>query len=150
MIPQTRLTAALLVVPLLATLPSCKLIDQRTFDPTAGTKPVPPPPPAGKPAGPGALVTIVYTQPEPNYADELAVAVKRALAVKPNVLFTVQTIVPQAATPAAQATALLAAAGAGREIGEAIIADGADQGQIELTVRADAAAHVQEVRVFVH
>ena len=150
MTPTTRLSAALLALPLLAALPSCKIIDQRTFDPNAGTKPLPPPGPPAAPHGPGPLITITYTQPEPNYASELAVAVKRALSLKSNVLFTVQAAVPLAATPAEQGVALQNAAAACREISEAIIADGADQGQIELSVRADPAVKVQEVRVFVH
>ncbi len=140
------LTAAPLVL-----LASCHLIDQRDFNPDAGRKPVPPPVKAGKLVpGPAPLITITYATPEPDYAESLAAAVKRALAVKPNVLFTVQTLVPLAATPAAQAAALQQGAAAGREIGDSIIADGADQGQIELTVRGDASAHVQDVRVFVH
>ena len=141
----------LLIAAPLVLLASCHLVDQRDFNANAGRRPMPPP---GKPmkaiAGPAPLVTIAYTTPEPDYAAELEVAVKRALAVKSNVLFTVQTMVPLAATPAEQATALQTAAAAGREIGDAIIADGADQGQIELTVRGDPSVHVQEVRVFVH
>jgi hypothetical protein len=148
--PRRLFAATLLALPMLGALPSCHLIDQRSFDKNAGVKPVPPPGPVVKSTAVAPLVTIAYTTPDPDYASELTVAVKRALALKPNVLFSVQSFVPLAATPAAQATALQAAAAAGREIAEAIIADGADQGQIEHTVRADPSLHVQEVRVFVH
>jgi len=141
---------ALLALPALGAQTACHLIDQRSFDKTAGMKPVPPVPPPGKFVGPHPLITITYTTPDPYYASELTVAVKRALAVKPNVLFTVQAYVPLAATVDAQASALQAAAAAGREIGDAIIADGADPGQIELTAGADPSLHVQQVRVFVH
>ena len=58
----------------------------------------------------------------------------------------VQSIVhPQAELAVGQA-----AAASGHEIGEAIIADGADQGQIELAVRADPSMHMQQIQVFVH
>ncbi len=140
------LTAAPLVL-----LVSCHLVDQRDFDASAGRRPVPPPAKAGKPVqGPMPLITVTYTTPEPDYAESLAASVKRALALKPNVLFMVQTFVPLAATPAAQAAALQQGASAGREIGDSIIADGADLGQIELSVHGDPGVHVQEVRVYVH
>ncbi len=138
-----RLTCLCLV----ATLTSCHLIDQRDFDPHAGD---PPKPPAAKlpPPGPGAIVTIKYAG-EPDYAASLAQSVHRALAVKPDVLFTVQTLVPQADTPAAQAAALQDASATGREIAEAIIANGADEGQVEQAVRTDPSLHDKEVQVFV-
>jgi hypothetical protein len=134
---------------LLAVLSACHLIDQRDFDPQAGTPPKAPAPPPAKP-GPGALLTITYAHGDPDYSTALADAVRRALAVKAGVLFTVQTLVPPAATPAAQAESLREATATGREVGEAIVADGADQGQIELAVRADPGVHGKEVRVFVH
>ena len=150
MMQHRRLLAAVLAVPLLGGLAACHLVDQRDFNKNAQRKPVPPPGKAMKFTGPAPLITIDYTTPEPNYAAELTVAVKHALALKPNVLFTVQAMVPLAATPDEQAAALQTAAAAGREIGDAIVANGADQGQIELTVRGDPSLHVQEVRVFVH
>jgi len=135
------------MLSLVATLASCHLIDQRTFNPHAGD---PPKPPAAKPPppGPGPIVTIEYAG-EPNYAASLAQSVHRALAVKPNVLFTVQTLVPQAETPDAQAAALQDASATGREIAEAIIASGADAGQVEQAIRTDPALHDKEVQVFV-
>jgi hypothetical protein len=135
---------------LLLALTGCHLVDQRDFNPKAGRKPQPPPGPVMKFSGPAPLITITYNTPDPNYAAELAVAVKQALALKQNVLFTVQVLVPLAATPEAQAVALRQATASGREIGEAIVADGADQGQIELAVRGDPGVHLQQVQVFVH
>jgi hypothetical protein len=137
-------------IVILLALAGCHLVDQRDFNPNAGRKPQPPAGPAVKFTGPVPLLTIAYTTPDPPYAAELAVAVKRALAMKPDVLFTIQALVPLAATPEAQAVALQAAAASGHEIGEAIIADGADQGQIELAVRADPSMHMQQIQVFVH
>ena len=81
-----------------------------------------PVPPALPITGPTPLVSISYTTADPPYADELANAVKRALAVKPNVFFSVQTLVPLTSSIEAQQAALSAATPTGREIGEAIIA----------------------------
>jgi hypothetical protein len=139
----------LYIVALLACLAACHLIDQRDFNPSAGTRPRSPAAPAPAP-GPGALLTISYAAGDPAYAPALAHGVQRALALKPDVLFTVQTLVPVADTPDLQAEALRTAAATGREIGEAIVTDGADQGQIELAVRADPSVHAKEVRIFVH
>jgi hypothetical protein len=76
--------------------------------------------------------------------------VTRALTAKPNVLFTVQGLVPLAGDANAQAEALQAATATTREIAEAIVTDGADQGQIELAVRVDGGVKAKEVRIFVH
>jgi hypothetical protein len=138
-----------LSLALLASLAACHLVDQRDFNPKAGTRPTPPVAPA-PPPGPGALLTISFAAGDPAYAPALAQGVQRALGLKPDVLFTVQTLVPVAETPDAQAESLRAAAATGREIGEAIVTDGADQGQIELAVRADPSVHAKEVRIFVH
>jgi hypothetical protein len=137
------------LVCLLLVLSGCHLVDERDFDANAEKPPKLPAPPASAP-GPGALLTLNYADGDPDYATKLAQSVQRALSVKPGVLFTVQTLVPPAATPDAQAASLTAAAGTGREIAEAIAADGADAGQIELAVRADPSVHAKEVRVFVH
>jgi hypothetical protein len=139
--------AALLFVLL---LPGCHLLDERDFDAKAGTKPVPPAGPVVVAKGPRPLLRIGYDTPDPDYAPALRAAVQRAMALKSDVLFTVQTLVPVAATPQGQAEAQLAAAATGREIAEAMVTDGADQGQIELAVRGDGALQAKEVRIFVH
>lgn len=128
----------------------CTLIDQRSFNPQAGIRPQLPAAPAPKASGPAALLTIRYTTPDPAYADELATAVKHALAIKPNVYFTIQTHMPFTGSYESQQAALTEAAASGREIAESIIADGADQGQVEQTVQIDPAVKVREVRIFVH
>jgi hypothetical protein len=145
-----RLSGLLLGAAALLMLAGCHLLDQRDFNKNAGRKPQPPPGKSFTFSGPAPLVTITYTTPDPDYAPELAVAVKRALSLKSNVLFTVQALVPLAATPDGQAAALRAAAASGREIGEAIIADGADPGQIELAVGGEPGVHTQQIQVFVH
>ena len=143
--PAQRATLAGLLM-----LSGCHLVDQRDFDPHAGAKPVPPPGKFVAVKGPEPLLRITYDNPDPDYARPLAAAVQRALAVKPDVLFTVQTVVPAGGLPDAQAEAQRAAAATGREIAEAMTADGADQGQIELAVKGDAGLKTKEVRIFVH
>lgn len=128
----------------------CHLVDQRDFNANAGKPPVPPAAKVIPFAGPKPLITISYAGGEPAYADGLADGVRRALAVKSNVLFTVQTLVPLAATAAAQGAALQEATETGREIAEAIVADGADEGQVEMAVRGDPSVKDKEVRVYVH
>jgi hypothetical protein len=133
-----------------AVLAGCHLVDQRDFDRRAGRPPVVQAPPPLALSGPTPLLRIAYDTPDPDYSQALSAAVKRAMAVKPDVLFTVQTLVPLSGTPDAQAMAQSAAAGTGREIAEAIVADGADAGQVELAVKGEAGLTHKEVRVFVH
>ncbi len=130
---------------------ACHLVDQRDFDARAGRPPaLPIAAAAPAPSGPGALLRIGYETPDPVYAPALADAVHRAVTLKPGVLFTVQTLVPLAGGPDAQAAALSDAAKTGREVAEAMVVDGAEQGQIEMAVRGDASVRYKEVRIFVH
>jgi hypothetical protein len=146
-IPKRAMLAA--TAGLLA-LTGCHLVDQRTFDRHAGAKPQPPAAKVVATHGPQPLLTITYDNPDPDYARPLANAVQRALAVKPDVLFTVQILVPPSGPPDAQARAEIAAAATGREIEEAMVADGADQGQIEMAVKGDASVKTKDVRIYVH
>lgn len=123
-------------------LSGCHLVDQRDFDAAAGRPPKPRPAPPGPPPPP-ALVTIRYTTPEPQYRDALAAVVARALARKRDVLFTVTSVVPDAASPEE-------AAASGREVAQAIVDDGAEAGQVEQAVRLDSGAVVKTVTVNVH
>ena len=91
---KPALSAAALI---LSTLVGCHLVDQRDFDRHAGTKPEPPVAKVVAVKGPQPLLRIDYTAPDPDYAGALREAVLRARAVKPDVLFTVQTLVPRAA-----------------------------------------------------
>jgi len=128
-------------------LAGCHLVDQRDFNAAAGRPPVPP---AGPPPGPGvaALVTIRYTTADPQWREAVAGAVQRSLARKPDVLFTVTTLVPGAGEPDAQAERAQAAATSGADVARAI--DGAAPGQVEQIVRMDPALAVREVRLTVH
>lgn len=155
--PRRQLSSRLVPLALLTVLAvafsACRLVDQRTFDPAAGRAPVP----RGKPpaARPVHVVPPLFVVRDPLAGDDwkpgLASAVRAALARKPNVLFTVQSVVPGAATPAAQAS-LLSSAGSreGRLVADAITADGARPAQVELAAAVDPALHgAPEVRVLV-
>ncbi len=132
-----RLAAAFSLVLAVA---ACHLVDQRDFDASAGrppapapAKPVPPPP---------ALVTISYATPNPQYREALAAVVRKAIARKPDVLFTVTTLVPGA--PDEEAV------GTGREVAQAIVDSGAEPGQVEQLLRTEPGLAAREVRVTVH
>ena len=125
-----------LVVSLALSLPACHLVDQRDFDAKAGEKPHPPV--VAVPAVPPvpALVTIRYTTPDPPYRAALTDAVHKALALKPDVLFTVAARGPDES-----------AAESGREVAQAIVAAGAQPGQIEQVLSIDPSAQTREVAV---
>ncbi|WP_428376253.1 hypothetical protein [Lichenicoccus sp.] len=150
------LAAGLLVasLPALSLLGGCKLVDQRTFDRNAGRKPVAHAPAvakAGPPPVPPLLVVPTRQAPD-DWQPRLSAAVHEALARKPNVLFTVQSIAraEPGADAQAQATALRAVIDSeGRAVAQAITADGASALQVEMSAFADPAAKDAEVRVFV-
>ncbi len=128
-------------------LPACHLVDQRDFNASAGTKPVPPV--VARPTVPAvpALVTIRYTTPNPDYHDVLTAAVHKALARKPDVLFSVATLIPSTGGADATAEAQALAAASGREVAQTIVAAGAQPGQVEQMVGTDPASAVREVVV---
>ena len=156
--PKTRSPtprSALTLLPLawlgLVGLAGCHLIDQRSFDRTAGRKPVPPAAPVAPGPGPvPPLLTVRFDTPDPQYRAALATAVDAARRRKPDVLFSVTVLVPSTGTPAGQVAAAEAARGSGRDVAAAIVADGADIGQVELSARAEPGLAAREVRVYVH
>ena len=152
--PAARAAAILSCCALCCALTAgCDLVDQRSFDRSAGRAPVPRAPPAVvstfRPIPP--LFVVRSGRPEPDWQPELRRAVAQALSRKPNVLFTVESVAPVASTPAAQAASLRAAVALqGRPVADAIGADGARPAQVELTASSDAATRAPEVRVYVH
>lgn len=139
---------ALLAPALALALGGCPLLDQRAFNPHAGDKPrVAVAPPKPLPPGPPPLVAIDFTTSAPAYEEELANAVRRALAVRPDVIFSVEVLVPVSGGPAAQADQARAGAETARRIAQTIVEAGADQGQIETAVRADPARRVEQALV---
>ena len=128
----------------LALLPGCTLVDQTTFDPEAGKRPVIAPaavaaaPPAVDPA---ALMTIRFPQ-APTLEADVAKAVAAARARKPDVVFEVAEITAGAATPGLGANAAAVA--------RLITAQHVPANRVHLMLRAEAGASGNEVRVYVH
>ena len=136
-----------------ALLCGCKLIDQRTFDRNAGRAPVPHVhAPVGHGPAPIPPLFVVHAgEPAGDWQPDLRAAVAEALARKPNALFTVESVVPPAPSPAAQAASLQASVTLrGRPVADAITRDGAEPSQVEMTATADPAVKAPEVRVYVH
>ena len=133
-------------------LAGCKLVDQRTFDQAAGRAPVPPfHAQAVHGRAPIPPLFVVHGDvPDQTWRPDLGRAVAEALARKPDVLFTVESVAPAASSPAAQAAAMRAAISLdGKPVAEAIAADGAQPAQVEMTAISDPAARGPEVRVYV-
>lgn len=140
-----RLTASLL--PLLLMLEAgCTLVDQRTFNPQAGAKPVIA---ATGPAPAPPLVTVDYARPNPEYAAALHQAVAEAVARKPDVEFDVVTVVPNTGTPAQQVAAATGLTPNARDVARAINNDGVDDDRIHLLAQAQGVTS-RQIQVFVH
>ena len=138
--------APLLCLTLL--LGACHLVDQRSFVANADKPPAVPVAHALPPTPSSALVVIRFPAEE-DWRSTLGVAVGLARARKPDVLFTVQSAVPRVGSPADQADAVARAAGDARAVADAIVSDGADRAQVELTAQADAGLRGEEIRIFV-
>jgi hypothetical protein len=147
MMLRLKIPYRLLCLCMALSLPACHLVDQRDFNAQAGVppkhkvvqaKPVPTVP---------ALVTIRYTEPNPPYQEALTNAVHAALARKPDVLFTVATIVPQAPNLAKSADLGAQDAASGREVAQTIVNAGAAPSQVEQIVSIDPSAAYREVVV---
>lgn len=140
---RTRRTALLA----LASLSGCTLIDQRTFDPTAGIPPVRPKPPAPPTPlapplpGPPPLLSVrlpVQGGLPPGLRADIVRAVTASRARKATVAFDVVEITPgtQAGTEAAA-------------VGQMIVAQGVPAARVSLSARPiPGVAH--EIRLFVH
>jgi len=138
-------------VSVVAVMGGCKLIDQRTFDPTASRPPKPYIPPAAPVKPVPALVTIQAGTQQSVWQETLAHAVKSALARKSTVIFTVTSIVPGAATPQAQRLEMAAlVSGDAKAVATAIVADGAQPSQVEITAITDSSVTSGVIKVYVH
>lgn len=132
-------------------LASCDLVDQRTFDARASRPPAPHYPPKPAPPRPvPPLVDIRAGTPDSQWRSALTGAVTRALARKPDVLFTVRVIVPAGTTPEQEAQALRhAVATDGQAVAAAIVAAGARPEQVEMAAMSDSSMTIGAVRVYV-
>lgn len=147
------LLSLLLGLPLLA---GCTLIDQRTFNPDAGKRPVStkaetPAPPVPGLSGPPPLLRIpLGPGAREDWAGPLRTAVTAARARKPDVVFDVVAVVPATGTPQEQAAAVEDAEEPAGRVARAIIAAGVVSGRVQLQARPAPDATGREVRVFVH
>lgn len=146
--PLARSCLALLAS---AAVAGCKLVDQRSFVAHADAPPVVRVPP-GRPAPPATppLLAIRFPASEDQWGGPLRVVVELARSRKPDVVFTVQGVVPSRGTPAEQAALLSRSTAEIRAVGAAIVADGVDPLQVQFTAATDASAPGEEVRIFVH
>jgi len=150
-------------VPLLfLLLASCTLIDQRTFDPAAGTPPVPPPAKVAATPTPAssALVTIRYGQ-DTDYDPAIREAVTAALARKRDAAFTVVTAIPTgglsappgapaAGAPDAQAAAVAEMTPEAARIARLIETRGVPADRVQLEARPEPGLAARELRIYVH
>ena len=131
-----------MVLPACA-LTGCTLIDQNTFNRSAGAAPVIPPAPVAAatpaPPGPPPLFTV---QPGRPGQEAVRQGVAAARSRKPDVNFDVVAMVPTDE----QAAASSAEAGA---VARAIAAQGVPPGRVHLFARPDATLPGREVRVYV-
>ncbi len=140
---------AFLLLLALAPEAGCKLVDQRTFVAHADAPPVV----RVKPGVPARevppLLSIRFPASPDEWEGPLKVAVDLARTRKPNVLFTVESAVPPGPTPADDAARLARAAADAEAVAAAIVGDGVDRLQVQLSATTDRSAPAEEVRVFV-
>jgi hypothetical protein len=128
-----------------ALLPGCALVDQTTFNPEAGKRPVipsAPAPVAARPPEPGPPPLLTISLPQAgDVRAELARAVAAARARKPDVVFDV-----------VETTGAEPLATVGREaaaVARLIVAQGVPASRVRLIARPAPEAG-REVRVYVH
>ncbi|MCG4260070.1 hypothetical protein K6W36_05680 [Acetobacter senegalensis] len=132
-------------------LNGCKLVDQKTFNPHAGTPPKPyiPPPPPGPPPVP-PLVELVGGTPSEEWAAPVDRMVHEALARKPNILFVVKCLVPASGkSELDQLTLVQLVQGDGQAVTKEIVKAGAAPEQVEITAMPDSTVTKPVIRVYV-
>lgn len=119
-------------------LSACKLVDQRSFNPSAGRRPtpyIPPPPPPPPPAPP---IEIVEGTSQDQWGKPLTNLVKDALSRKTDALFVITSVTPVLPDPIAQQEQMnKLAANEGKAIANEIVKAGAKVEQIQMTAKAD-------------
>lgn len=137
---MTRFVTALLA---LLSFTGCTLIDQRTFAPSPEAKAQPAPHPAPVIIDTRTpLVTIDYSDPDPDYAQLLHAAVRAAEARDAEVQFDVISVLTSSAD---------GAEGQERAVGvmRAIMRDHVPSDRIHLGLRTDPGLKAGQVRVYV-
>jgi hypothetical protein len=128
---------------LLLLLAGCKLIDQTTFAPAPEAPPPAPPPPRHVSVDPRIpLVTIDFSNQNPEYRGPLGYAVRAAETRNPNVRFDVTSVVnkPEDAAQGQQEAAAVM---------KAIAAQGVPASRIHLALTMDPSQTGRQVRVYV-
>ncbi|MBI0074673.1 hypothetical protein H3T59_03395 [Commensalibacter sp. M0357] len=131
-------------------LSSCKLVDQRTFNPSAGRRPAPyiPPPPPPPPPPPAPPIEIVEGTPQDQWEKPLTNLVKDALLRKADALFVITSVTPISSDPVMQQEQMTnIAAQEGRAIANEIIRAGAKAEQIQMNAKADGGVKKNVVQV---
>ncbi|MDG6095092.1 hypothetical protein LOC54_08205 [Acetobacter sp. AN02] len=129
----------------------CDLVDQRTFNPKASRPPVPYIPPAkpGRPATP-PLIEVEAGTPQEEWENTLRTLTKRALARKPDVLFTVQITAPSGADATEDARTLSRiTASDGQPVAATIISAGANPAQVEMAAMPVPGLAKPVIRVYI-
>lgn len=124
----------------------CTLIDQNTFNPTAGKAPVIAPAPVvanPAPAGPLPLLVIAPSAGAAEFGPALRKAVASARARKPLVVFDVVEVMAPDTPPDAPM------GGAALAVARVIVGEGVPPAQVRLDARPDATSPAHQVRVFV-
>jgi len=140
----------LLVAGAVVGLSGCKLVDQKTFNPQAGRAPQPyiPPPPVVVPVPP--LIELVEGTPASAWQHPVEQIVHKALARKPNILFTVKCLVPVSGDSAHDQQALIhLVQGDGQAVAQTMTEAGAPPEQVEITAMPDSTVTKPLVRVYV-
>ncbi len=152
--PSSRLAAGLLpVLPaLLAALPGCRLVDQRTFE-RAGLTPARPQLAASdfasraQPLPP--LAVVRFGANDDDWRGPLVAAARAAQARRADVQFDVVSPIPLAAPPAVQDEAARTGAGDAATVALALQADGVAPEAIHLGQRGDRGNPPRQVEVYV-
>ncbi|EHD13048.1 hypothetical protein CIN_20310 [Commensalibacter intestini A911] len=146
---MTRYSKTFIVVSSLLALNACKLVDQRTFNPSAGRRPVPYVPPAPPaPPPPAPPIEIVQGTPGEQWAKPLTTLVKDALKRKPDAMFLVTIVTPISEAPATQQEAMQKTIQEnGQDVAQAIIKAGARPEQILMSAKADGSVQKNVVQV---
>ncbi len=130
-------------------LAGCKLVDQTTFAPKPAA-PVPAQLAALAPiSGLPPLLTIRYTTPNPDFQEPLRTAIAAAEQRRPGARYDVVSVVPQERDPAQLRHDLDQARQNAVAVMQAMMRLGVADTRIGLGARADTAATVREVRVYV-
>lgn len=147
---MTRYSKTFIVISSLLALNACKLVDQRTFNPSAGRRPVPyvPPAPPPPPPPPRPPIEIVQGTPGEQWSKPLTALVKDALKRKPDAMFLVTIVTPISEAPATQQEAMQKTIQEnGQAVAQAIIKAGAKPEQIQMSAKADGSVQKNVVQV---